>query len=99
MEYNQITPAVITALQAIVGEKYVWTDEDKRIPYGRDEGTFAVPFLPDAVVLPATAEELAAVVALANEPSFPSFPEGPGRVLKAAPLSTAAAASWSVRSG
>ena len=62
MEYNRITLAVITKLQAIVGEKYVWTDEEKRIPYGRDEGTFTVPLLPDVVVLPETAEELAAVV-------------------------------------
>lgn len=86
MEYNQITPAVITALQAIVGEKYVWTDDDKRIPYGRDEGTFAVPFLPDAVVLPATAEELAAVVALANEAVIPVIPRGTGTGLEGGAL-------------
>ena len=99
MEYNRITLAVITKLQAIVGEKYVWTDEEKRIPYGRDEGTFTVPLLPDVVVLPETAEELAAVVAWPTKPSFPSFPEEPERGLKAAPLSTAAAAFWSAPSG
>lgn len=78
MEYNRITLAVITKLQAIVGEKYVWTDEEKRIPYGRDEGTFTVPLLPDVVVLPETAEELAAVVALANEAVIPVIPRGTG---------------------
>ncbi|WP_296826396.1 FAD-binding oxidoreductase [uncultured Megasphaera sp.] len=82
MEYNRITPAVIAALKAIVGEKYVWTDEDKRIPYGRDEGTAAVPFLPDAVVLPASAEELAAVVTLANEAVIPVIPRGTGTGLE-----------------
>ena len=86
MEYNRITLAVITKLQAIVGEKYVWTDEEKRIPYGRDEGTFTVPLLPDVVVLPETAEELAAVVALANEAVIPVIPRGTGTGLEGGAL-------------
>ena len=53
MEYNQVTPEVVAALQQISGEKYVWTERDKRIPYGQDEGT-GQPCLPDVVVLPAT---------------------------------------------
>ena len=86
MEYNRITLAVVTKLRAIVGEKYVWTDEEKRIPYGRDEGTFTVPLLPDVVVLPETAEELAAVVALANEAVIPVIPRGTGTGLEGGAL-------------
>ena len=59
MEYNHVTPAVVADLEAIVGAKYVWTDRDKKIPYGQDEGT-GPACLPDVVVLPASAEELAA---------------------------------------
>ena len=39
MKYNHVTPAVVANLEAIVGAKYVWTDRDKKIPYGQDEGT------------------------------------------------------------
>ena len=56
MEYNHVTPAVVADLEAIVGAKYVWTDRDKKIPYGQDEGT-GPACLPDVVVLPASAEE------------------------------------------
>lgn len=77
MEYNQVTPEVVAALQQIAGEKYVWTERDKRIPYGQDEGT-GQPCLPDVVVLPATTEELAAVVRLANDVVIPLIPRGTG---------------------
>ena len=81
MEYNHVTPAVITALKAIVGAKYVWTDRDKKIPYGQDEGTGAA-CLPDVVVLPASAEELAAVIRLANDAVIPVIPRGTGTGLE-----------------
>ena len=81
MEYNQVTPEVVAALQQIVGEKYVWTERDKRIPCGQDEGT-GQPCLPDVVVLPATTEELAAVVRLANDVVIPLIPRGTGTGLE-----------------
>lgn len=81
MEYNQVTPEVVAALQQIAGEKYVWTERDKRIPYGQDEGT-GQPCLPDVVVLPATTEELAAVVRLANDVVIPLIPRGTGTGLE-----------------
>ena len=81
MEYNQVTPEVVAALQQISGEKYVWTERDKRIPYGQDEGT-GQPCLPDVVVLPATTEELAAVVRLANDVVIPLIPRGTGTGLE-----------------
>lgn len=81
MKYNHVTPAVVADLEAIVGAKYVWTDRDKKIPYGQDEGTGAA-CLPDVVVLPASAEELAAVVRLANDAVIPVIPRGTGTGLE-----------------
>ena len=81
MEYNHVTPAVVADLEAIVGAKYVWTDRDKKIPYGQDEGT-GPACLPDVVVLPASAEELAAVVRLANDAVIPVIPRGTGTGLE-----------------
>ena len=37
-EYHHLTPALVEELKGIVGEKYVYTDKDKLIPYEKDEG-------------------------------------------------------------
>ena len=81
MEYHHVTPAVVADLEAIVGAKYVWTDWDKKIPYGQDEGP-GPACLPDVVVLPASAEELAVVVRLANDAVIPVIPRGTGTGLE-----------------
>ena len=59
-EYHHLTPALVEELKGIVGEKYVYTDKDKLIPYEKDEGVEREYFhLPEAVVLPETAEQTA----------------------------------------
>lgn len=83
MEYAHVTPEIIQQLKTIVGEKYVWTDRDKLIPYSQDEGSeTALRRIPEAVVLPASTEEVAAVVHLANECAIPVIPRGTGTGLE-----------------
>jgi glycolate oxidase len=63
-------------LQATVGAEYVRTDESSRLSYGTDalkKGQSA-----DAVVFPATTEEVAAIVRLCAEYRIPIVPRGAG---------------------
>lgn len=83
MTYSHVTQDIITALQAIVGEKQVWTDADKLIPYEKDEGVEPRFFhRPDAVVLPETTEQVAAIMQLANRERIPVTPRGAGTGLE-----------------
>lgn len=82
-KYHQVTPAVLTALQAIVGEKYVYTNRDKCIPYECDEGVGKEYIhMPEAVVLPADAAQTAAIMRLANRERIPVVPRGAGTGLE-----------------
>ncbi len=67
---------IIDALKKIVGSENVATDRQDMICYGYD--ATQLEFLPDAVVHPANAEEVAAVLLLANAKRFPVFPRGAG---------------------
>jgi len=77
--YNPVTPEVLDELRAIVGERFVETDPEKLEPYSHDE-THGVAFraMPEVVVKPRTAEEIAAVVRLANRRRIPVTPRGAG---------------------
>ena len=72
LNYTKITPEIVLALEKIVGEKYVSTKEEILDQYITDEETNPSHFvMPEAVVKPANAEEISAVVKLANEAHFP----------------------------
>ena len=78
--YAPVDATVIERLQAIVGSAYVLTDRERLEPYSHDE----VPELhawPDVVVKPATAEEISAILKLANEMNVPVTPRGAGQGL------------------
>ena len=63
--YNSVTPEFIDELKTLLGEKYVKTDADTLDRYKTDEEADERCFnLPDAVVIPANAEEIAGVVLL-----------------------------------
>jgi len=78
--YNPVTPGIVAELQKIVGEKYVlFGDDEKLEPYSHDE----VPdphyaHMPEAVVRPGSAEEIAAIMKLANRERVPVTPRGAG---------------------
>jgi glycolate oxidase len=71
-----LSESVINQLQSIVGRENVATDKADRICYSYDATQQS--FLPDAVVHPATAIEISAVMKLANRERFPVFPRGAG---------------------
>lgn len=77
-KYNPVTPEIINELKNLLGGK-VATDPDIIEPYGHDE----VPDsqyarMPEAVVFPETAEQIAAVMKLANKYLIPVVPRGAG---------------------
>ncbi len=60
--YTVVNENIIKDLVAIVGNKYVLTEKDRLVLYGQDEGADRKAYrLPEAVVLPATTEEVAAL--------------------------------------
>lgn len=71
-EYNQVNDAMLAELRAALGEEYVLTAPEKLDQYKTDEETDSRRFhLPEAVVRPANAEEVAAVVKLCNKYNVP----------------------------
>jgi glycolate oxidase len=68
--------AIIKELAAIVGPDHLLTTPEERWGYAYDATDRAA--MPDAVVFPGSAAEVAALVRLANERRFPVVPRGAG---------------------
>src|SRR5665213_2092122 len=64
-------------LEGVVGREHVRTDEGALVTFSTD-ATPLVRGRPDAVVFPATAEEVAGVLRIANELGVPVVPRGSG---------------------
>ena len=71
-----LAPNLLKELTSIVGPDNISTSKLDMICYGYD--ATQMEFLPDAVVHPANAEEVSAVLRLANREAFPVFPRGAG---------------------
>lgn len=71
-----IDSRIIQEMKLIVGTDNVATDRQDLLCYGYD--ATQMEFLPDAVVHPASPEEIAAILKLANAERFPVFPRGAG---------------------
>lgn len=79
MEYNKLSNEIITKLQALVGVQNVVTDAGQMEIYAHDEVTDPTyHHMPEAVVFAENAQQVAAVVKLANEYIFPVVPRGAG---------------------
>ncbi|MCH4179372.1 MAG: FAD-binding oxidoreductase [Megasphaera sp.] len=78
-QYNPVTPEVVKALQAAVGEKYVKTDPDVLAVYQSDE-SLAPSFwtLPEVVVSAGNTEDVASVMQIANTYHVPVTPRSAG---------------------
>ena len=79
-KYNPVTPAIAGELRGIAGAQYViYDDSEKLEPFSRDEipGT-KYRAMPEAVVRPADARQIAAIVKLANRELIPVTPRGAG---------------------
>ncbi|MDT5156964.1 MAG: glycolate oxidase [Acidobacteriota bacterium] len=69
-------PDVLARLAGVVGAENVLVDEERVEPYAGD--ALKEKFPPEAVVLPRTTEEVAAILRLANERRFPVTARGGG---------------------
>jgi glycolate oxidase len=71
--------------KTIVGDKYVFIDEEVLQHYAHDE-TEDLHFLPDVVIKPGTAEEISAILKICNEYKIPVTPRGAGTGLSGGAL-------------
>jgi glycolate oxidase len=66
----KITPEILSQFKEIIGDSYVFTDQETRNHYGKDE-TEDYVFPPSVVLKPATPEEIASILKIANLHSIP----------------------------
>jgi glycolate oxidase len=78
--YAPVTPGIIQELQHTVGERYVVANDAEQLEnYSHDEVKDPhYAHLPEVVVKPETAEEISAVLKLANRERIPVTPRGAG---------------------
>lgn len=78
-QYNPVTEHTLDSLKKIVGEKYAITDTVKMEPYAHDEVTDSrFHHMPEVVVLPESADQVAEILQLANRELIPVVPRGAG---------------------
>jgi glycolate oxidase len=85
MNYNKISPELFLLLRQIVGDNYILADAEHLAGYGHDE-TEQLVFLPEVVLKPRTAQEISAIMKLANEHLVPVTPRGAGTGLSGGAL-------------
>lgn len=80
MPYNPVTPAIVAELREIVGaSSVIFGDAERMTDYGHDEVHGAEhQHLPEAVIKPANAAEISALMRLANRERIPITPRGAG---------------------
>lgn len=74
---QQITTEILAQIKSIIGAEYVFTDEESFEKYGSDE-TEKLHYSPAVVVKPRKAEEISALMQLANKHLIPVTPRGAG---------------------
>lgn len=77
--------AYIEQFKKIVGEAYVFADDESLNNYAHDE-TENLHFLPDIVIKPRSANEISAIMRLCNEHKIPVTPRGAGTGLSGGAL-------------
>jgi len=82
--YGRVTPAVIEELEAIVGASSLSTRPEELICYSRDSTIYA--YSPDIVIRPATTDQVASILSLANRLRIPVTPRGGGTSAAGSPL-------------
>ncbi len=78
--YNPVTPTIVAQLAAIVGpHNLIYDAPERMLDYAHDE-SFATHGLhmPEVIVKPASAEEISAIMRLANRERIPVTPRGAG---------------------
>jgi glycolate oxidase len=75
----------IEAFKKIVGEQFVFSDEESLNHYSHDE-TENLHFLPEVVIKPRTADEISAILKICNKEKIPVTPRGAGTGLSGGAL-------------
>jgi len=83
---TSLPAAVVEKLKAAIGDKHVLTHPDELLVYEADALTIH-KHIPSAVVIPGTAEEVAAVVKILADARIPFAPRGAGTGLSGGALS------------
>lgn len=77
-EYNELTDELVGQLKAIVGEANCYVGEDISADYAHDEMPIYGTRMPEAVCMPATTEEVSAIMKLCNDNTVPVTVRGAG---------------------
>ena len=89
MQFNALTPALVSAFEAIVSPGHVLTaataEAQRYEAYGRDH-TEDFHFAPDVVLRPGSAEEIGQIMRLCHEHRLPVTPRGAGTGLSGGAL-------------
>jgi glycolate oxidase len=85
MTYTAITAKIIEQLKSIAGDAYVIADTESLSNYGHDE-TEDLLYLPEVIVKPRTALEIAEILKLACSKHIPVTPRGAGTGLSGGAL-------------
>ena len=85
LEQGIVTGEHLQQLKIIVGETYVFADEESLHNYSHDE-TEHLKYLPEVVIKPRTAEEISEVMKLCNDHLIPVTPRGGGTGLSGGAL-------------
>lgn len=83
--YNKLTSITLETLQNIVGKENVLVDKDALEKYGQDE-TEDLLFFAEAVVKPATVQQVSAITKLCNDHKIPLTTRGAGTGLSGGAL-------------
>jgi glycolate oxidase len=75
MIYSPLSSRIIAELKNIVGNDFVFFDEDNLNKYSRDE-TEDLSYLPEIVVKPQTTEQIAKILQICNQEKIPATPSG-----------------------
>lgn len=78
MNYNKLTPELTEALTAVVGAGRIQIGDGVKESYGHDEMPIYGRYMPEAVVLPETTEEVAQIMRLCAENRVPVTVRGAG---------------------
>ena len=85
MNYNKVTAEIVLQFSKIVGENYSSTVSEQLQQYGHDE-TEDLNYLPEVVLKPRTASEIAEILKICNAEKIPVTPRGAGTGLSGAAL-------------
>ena len=80
-----LTAQHVEAFRKIVGEQFVFVDEESLNNYAHDE-TENLHYLPELVLKPRTAEEISAILKICNKEKIPVTPRGAGTGLSGGAL-------------